>query len=1062
VIDAVAVAKRSQTSPYRGIHPFRYADRTFFCGRNELIEDLGSNVFLHRLVVLFGRSGAGKSSVINAGLVPVLEKEGLKCERLRIGTSPEYPILVERIVGDNDVLQPSIFDESGETDPVRFERTIPLSLEAFLSRAKKFAELNPKVATPTLGLIFDQFEELFTRFEFARVSPGPDRTPWQRRLTDTIVNLATEGSRHLRLLLVIREDFLADLEVMARDYPRVLDYRVRVTYLNGSEAVSAILDPLIDPDTNARRFSSVIDPDLAEIIVKDITRAQAFASRPDKDDGKAVSEDQTSHTELTAEPLVPPTQVQIVCSELWDSFADRIDSIGIDQYREKEGLQGILDSWFESQLNKLGVEIRRPAILILQNLITEIGTRDVVSEQLLRDLVLRKDVAEPDFSAALKSLLDDLHLVESSSQRGTHFYEVASEYLIPSIQKTAQDLAKNEAAEKAAREAKEAAEKAAQKAKEAADKAAQEAKDAADKAAREAKEAAEKAARESEVKYLKDLAAASREKAETQRQRAEEQKQRAEEKAAAARKMTWLVAALAIVCTICACLAVAYSLKRASAQRLYRQSHSRELALEAEKQSNSRLRVLLARKAVYVAGEDKKVSGESQSALQLALAVQSQIPLSPNLATAGVTISGDWKRVATINPDGSIDIEEAVYQPVKYQASADHSPAGVVPVTDSNYYTSQGFSRGYGLKGFASASRAGVANPSCKLPVSSLPVTDGDLSPVTNVDLWKANNVRIKVTLLDAHATPTSLRAFSPDGKYLAFTSTKAVPKAGSVEQDVMLWNVESGSGCEWFVLPRSASSVSALAFGSPESGLLAIGNYDGTAKLLNVHTKQEVRTLNGHNVGGQIQAFTFSTDGKRLASAGADSTVSLWNVETGEELHVLNGNKAYVSALAFSGDGKLLATGHSDGVRVWNADTGQLGNSFAVPAPASIQAVAFNEDGNLLAAASFNVAPKVTIYNLKTGVVHEPAVLKDHILIVGMNDVGSWFMTITDNGSFTRYNVEPTDAIKQADGYMRPFTPKECEDYVQGDLDCNDFYKEFRRLQKTEQPSSMSMQPQP
>ncbi|MHA2276489.1 MAG: nSTAND1 domain-containing NTPase, partial [Candidatus Kariarchaeaceae archaeon] len=59
-------------SPYRGIHPFRYVDHPYFFGREITVDGLLAKVLLHRLVILFGESGTGKSSIINAGLIPAL------------------------------------------------------------------------------------------------------------------------------------------------------------------------------------------------------------------------------------------------------------------------------------------------------------------------------------------------------------------------------------------------------------------------------------------------------------------------------------------------------------------------------------------------------------------------------------------------------------------------------------------------------------------------------------------------------------------------------------------------------------------------------------------------------------------------------------------------------------------------------------------------------------------------------------------------------------------------------------------------------------------------------
>ena len=55
---------RSIPGPYRGIHPFRYVDRAYLFGREAITQDLFAEVLLHRLVVFFGDSGAGKSSLV--------------------------------------------------------------------------------------------------------------------------------------------------------------------------------------------------------------------------------------------------------------------------------------------------------------------------------------------------------------------------------------------------------------------------------------------------------------------------------------------------------------------------------------------------------------------------------------------------------------------------------------------------------------------------------------------------------------------------------------------------------------------------------------------------------------------------------------------------------------------------------------------------------------------------------------------------------------------------------------------------------------------------------------
>lgn len=161
-------------------------------------------------------------------------------------------------------------------------------------------------------------------------------------------------------------------------------------------------------------------------------------------------------------------------------------------------------------------------------------------------------------------------------------------------------------------------------------------------------------------------------------------------------------------------------------------------------------------------------------------------------------------------------------------------------------------------------------------------------------------------------------------------------------------------------------SGVSALAF-SPDGQLLASGGWseirlwrmsNETQEYTNWVTRiskrkdftdlREVRTLVGHK--GWVYAVAFSPDGRLLASGGVEGVVYLWELPEGRQMRVWQGHEGTVCSLAFSPDGQLLASAGGDGtVRLWRVSDGALMRVLHGHTGA-IRTLAFSPDGQLLA----------------------------------------------------------------------------------------------------------------
>src|SRR5215210_2835100 len=371
-------------NPFVGPRPFELGERLY--GRERETSELHFRLSAERIMLLHSPSGAGKSSLVQAGLVPLASSSFDVWGPTRVNAEPAVSGINRYTLSAVQGLEEGV--------PQALRRPVEVLAGQTLTA---YFEKRPRrrSAPPNVLLIFDQFEEILT--------VDPLAVEAKHDFFDQLGELLRNP--RVWALFALREDYLAPLDPYAPQVPTHLKNRFRIDLLGLDAAREAIVEPARE---GGRAFPA------ADKLVTDL--ATMKVQQPDG----AFVEETGQHVE--------PVQLQVVCRRLWDAMPkDDLSIDAEDLERFGDVTQALAAYYAEAAERAAGDPARERAI------------RDWFGECLItaggiRGQVLREAGASGGLANDLIDKLRATHLVRAEQRAGATWYELAHDRLIEPVQ----------------------------------------------------------------------------------------------------------------------------------------------------------------------------------------------------------------------------------------------------------------------------------------------------------------------------------------------------------------------------------------------------------------------------------------------------------------------------------------------------------------------------------------------------------------------------------------------------------------------------------------------------
>ena len=917
MIHATTTSKLDRENPWPGLESYEESGHDYFCGREHEAEKLLDKVLDAPVTVLYGRSGLGKTSLLRAGLFPLLRERDFLPIYVRFELTAGAEPFTRQL---HDSVRESIQADVPDAMPPSEDE----SVWEYLHRAG-LVLWSARNYPLTPVIVLDQFEELFTLGE-----RFPDRVDvFRNDLGDLAENRITPDlaarikndestagrfnlrSRNYKLLISLREDFLPHLDEWCRLIPALGRSRMRLLRLREAEALEAVHRPA----------ANLMTEELARRVVSIIAGADLH---PDPN-AASSGVDSSAHRRGVAE--VEPALLSLVCREL-NEERKRLEQAQFDESLIEEHGRKTLSNYYSSCVHDLRETVK------------EFIEDELISEKGFRNFYALED--------AVPSRLTDVELAQLISSRLLRLEEHYGAQRIELTHDVLTGVVREHRDRRRAEEEKEQERQAA-------------------------------AQREAELKKRQQaaeaLAATEQAHAADLHRRSEILR-----KLLVVTAIIAVIAVFAAVAAVYFSVTATHARQQAEAARQQAEARTHEavalsltsqgeaMLADAEGGGDSRaIEEILAAPRIDPSadiGAEFTAVVTRRDTLKI---IQSDNPL------LSVALSPDGRLIVGGDRAGALhwwntDTGQPVRAPTRLQNIGQASEIYCVAFSPDGHRLVSGNRDGFLQIWDADAGHA-VGDPirtgdDAVLSVAFSPNGDHIVSGGfdNTVHLWDVHSGQPVGKPMLRHSDTVEAVAFSPDGHRIV---------SGSRDNTMQLWSADTGAPLGDAMRGRASDlpGVWAVAF-SPHGDRIVAGNRDHTLQIWDANTHTPI----GAPMPGHLEPVTgvaFSQDGHRIVSSSNDTTVRLWNADTRQPIgNPMRGHTGPVRSVAFSPNGHRLVSASEDRTaRVWNAD---VDAPFAQPITDQVvdtNAVVFSRDGHRVASGSMDGT--VQLWNADTG---EPA----------------------------------------------------------------------------------------